>query len=93
MQFFKPENDFEVRQALIAAGRGDRIGGRDGLIPTAPAEGGETAAGERGPLPRDGESGEGRESGRAGAVEQWPPAGAEDAAAAAGRKKGRQSER
>jgi hypothetical protein len=36
MQFFKPENYFEVRQALAEAGRGDLIGGCDGLIPTQP---------------------------------------------------------
>jgi hypothetical protein len=37
MQFFKPENYFEVRQALIEAGRGDLIGGEcDCLIPTHP---------------------------------------------------------
>jgi hypothetical protein len=36
MQFFKPENYFEVREALIAADRGDLIGGCDGLIPAQP---------------------------------------------------------
>src|SRR5262245_39305562 len=36
MQFFKPENYFEVREALIRAGRGDLIGGCDGLIPANP---------------------------------------------------------
>ncbi|HVL12727.1 MAG TPA: YgiQ family radical SAM protein [Gemmata sp.] len=36
MQFFKPENYFEVREALIQAGRGDLIGGCDGLIPANP---------------------------------------------------------
>jgi uncharacterized radical SAM protein YgiQ len=36
MQFFKPENWFEVRQALIEAGRADLIGGCDGLIPANP---------------------------------------------------------
>jgi uncharacterized radical SAM protein YgiQ len=36
MQFFKPENYFEVREALIQAGRGDLIGGCDGLIPAQP---------------------------------------------------------
>ena len=37
MQFFKPENYFEVRQALIEAGRGDLIGGGcDCLIPAHP---------------------------------------------------------
>jgi hypothetical protein len=36
MQFFKPENWFLVRAALIEAGRQDLIGGCDGLIPAHP---------------------------------------------------------
>jgi uncharacterized radical SAM protein YgiQ len=37
LQFFKPENYFEVRQALSAAGRSDLIGsGCDALIPAEP---------------------------------------------------------
>ena len=37
LQFFKPENYFEVRQALRAAGRADLIGdGCDALIPARP---------------------------------------------------------
>jgi uncharacterized radical SAM protein YgiQ len=37
MQFFKPENYFEVRAALLKAGRGDLIGtGCDALIPAQP---------------------------------------------------------
>lgn len=36
MQFFKPENYFTVREALIEAGRADLIGGCDGLIPAQP---------------------------------------------------------
>jgi Domain of unknown function (DUF3362) len=37
MQFFKPENYFEVRKALMEAGRQDLIGsGRDCLIPAQP---------------------------------------------------------
>ena len=37
LQFFKPENYFEVRQALRAAGRADLIGdGCDALIPASP---------------------------------------------------------
>ncbi|MBA4191773.1 MAG: hypothetical protein C0467_27655 [Planctomycetaceae bacterium] len=35
-QFFKPENYFTVREALIQAGRSDLIGGCDGLIPVNP---------------------------------------------------------
>jgi hypothetical protein len=37
MQFFKPENYFEVREALLQAGRGELIGtGCDALIPAQP---------------------------------------------------------
>jgi hypothetical protein len=37
MQFFKPENWFTVREALLEAGRGDLIGsGCDCLIPANP---------------------------------------------------------
>lgn len=36
MQFFKPQNWFEVREALIQAKRTDLIGGCDGLIPANP---------------------------------------------------------
>ena len=36
MQFFKPENYFDVRQALIEAKRQDLIGGCEGLIPAEP---------------------------------------------------------
>jgi hypothetical protein len=37
LQFFKPENYFEVRKALEAAGRADLIGnGCDALIPAQP---------------------------------------------------------
>jgi len=37
MQFFKPENYFEVREALLQAGRADLIGGGcDALIPAQP---------------------------------------------------------
>ncbi|WP_246524202.1 DUF3362 domain-containing protein [Gemmata palustris] len=36
MQFFKPEHYFEVREALIKAGRADLIGGCNGLIPAQP---------------------------------------------------------
>jgi hypothetical protein len=37
LQFFKPENYFEVRQALEQAGRGNLIGsGCDALIPAQP---------------------------------------------------------
>ncbi|MFO0798679.1 MAG: DUF3362 domain-containing protein [Gemmataceae bacterium] len=37
-QFFKPENDFLVRDALAQAGRADLIGRCDGLIPPKEAE-------------------------------------------------------
>ncbi|MBO0700038.1 MAG: YgiQ family radical SAM protein, partial [Zavarzinella sp.] len=36
MQFFKPENWFTVREALVEAGRQDLIGGCEGLIPANP---------------------------------------------------------
>jgi hypothetical protein len=37
LQFFKPENYFEVRKALLEAGRGDLIGSHcDALIPAQP---------------------------------------------------------
>jgi len=36
MQFFKPENYYDVRQALIEAKRQDLIGGCEGLIPAEP---------------------------------------------------------
>ena len=36
MQFFKPENYFEVREALTQAGRADLIGGCEGLIAAQP---------------------------------------------------------
>ncbi|HMF12968.1 MAG TPA: YgiQ family radical SAM protein [Gemmataceae bacterium] len=36
LQFFKPENYFEVRKALIEAERQDLIGGCEGLIPAQP---------------------------------------------------------
>ena len=36
MQFFKPENYFTVREALLKAGRADLIGGCEGLIPANP---------------------------------------------------------
>jgi hypothetical protein len=37
MQFFKPENSFEVREVLMQAGRQDLIGGGcDALIPAQP---------------------------------------------------------
>jgi hypothetical protein len=37
LQFFKPENYFAVRDALIEAHREDLIGGCDGLIPALAA--------------------------------------------------------
>jgi len=38
MQFFKPENWFTVREALVGAGRQDLIGGCEGLIPANPPQ-------------------------------------------------------
>ena len=39
LQYFKPENWREVRDALIQAGRQDLIGGKKGLIPAEPPRG------------------------------------------------------
>jgi hypothetical protein len=36
LQFFKPENYFEVREALLQTGRKNLIGGCDGLIAAEP---------------------------------------------------------
>jgi len=36
MQFFGPESNFTVREALIQAGRQDLIGGCEGFIPANP---------------------------------------------------------
>ena len=96
MQFFKPENDFMVREALLKAGRADLIGsGCDCLIPSnRPAQGGHrgaTAAGQRRgrrrPLSLHCQPSRGR-AGRRAAVraEQGLPAGEEVVEAAAGRK-------
>ncbi len=49
LQFFKPENYFEVREALLKAGRRDLIGGgRDALIAAAPPREALAARRERG---------------------------------------------
>jgi len=48
LQFFKPENYFEVRKALLEAGRGDLIGsGCDALIPAQPPRAARAAKMER----------------------------------------------
>ena len=48
LQFFKPENFFEVREALLKAGRGDLIGeGCDALIPSRPPKQAQRARMER----------------------------------------------
>jgi len=48
LQFFKPENYFEVREALLQAGRGDLIGGGcDALIPAQPPKEALTARREK----------------------------------------------
>ena len=82
MQFFKPENYFKVREALIQAGRQDLIGnGCDCLIPAQPPkeaiEARRRRANDAGPLPHRRQPGEGREAGRARPAEQGLPAGAE----------------
>ena len=75
MHFFQPENSFEVREALIRAGRGDLIGGCGGLIPPQPPE--ETvearrrqANGAARSLSRRGEPRRGRGAGRAAGAPQ-----------------------
>ncbi len=48
LQYFKPENWFEVRDALMGVGRQDLIGDRpECLIPTHPPRGAHEAAGRR----------------------------------------------
>jgi uncharacterized radical SAM protein YgiQ len=48
LQFFKPENYFEVREALLQAGRADLIGGGcDALIPAQPPKEAQMARRER----------------------------------------------
>ena len=67
MQFFKPENYFEVREALDQAGRTDLIGsGCDCLIPAQPPkeaiEARQASGQRRGPLPQRRQPGKGREA-------------------------------
>ncbi len=94
LQFFKPENYFEVREALIEAGRHGpdrrRLRRPD---PRPAAEGGARGAAASGPttrcgrpLPHGGEPGEGRAARRAGPAEAGLPAGAE--VGTSGRKQG-----
>jgi hypothetical protein len=66
MQFFKPQNSFMVREALLKAGRADLIGsGCDCLIPAHPPKAGIEARRRRareaaeGDHYHNGESGEG----------------------------------
>ena len=88
LQFFKPENYFVVREALLKAGRQDLIGsGCDCLIPAQPPKAGDRsaeAAGERGrrgrPLPFHRQPSEGRAGRRARLAESGLPTGAEDGA-------------
>ena len=50
LQYFKPENWFEVRDALVGAGRQDLIGDRpECLIPAHPPRGAREGAGRRPP--------------------------------------------
>ena len=86
LQFFKPENYFEVREALLKAGQGGPH--RRGVRlpdPGPPAEGGHrgpTPQGERGragrPRPHRGQPGEGRAARGAGLAESGLPTGAKD---------------
>jgi uncharacterized radical SAM protein YgiQ len=56
MQFFKPENYFAVRDALTQAGRGDLIGGCDGLIPATPPK--EALEAQKAPKAKPGQRGD-----------------------------------
>jgi Domain of unknown function (DUF3362) len=83
MQFFKPENYFMVRKALLKAGRGDLIGnGCDCLIPAHPPRQAIEATGEwdsrRRPLPFNRQPSEGRAGRRAWPAESGLPTGEED---------------
>ncbi|HEX4606694.1 MAG TPA: DUF3362 domain-containing protein [Urbifossiella sp.] len=84
MPFFKPENDFLVRDALAAVGAGRPDWRVRRVDPGPPAEGGDRgppAGGEssrprgRRPLPHGGQPGAGREAGRAGGgpvkLDEW----------------------
>ena len=98
MQFFKPENNFAVREALIQAGRQDLIGnGCDCLIPAQPPKeaiearrcrANETAHGDHYHTVANPAKGEpaGERGGWSGQADRLP-AGAEDAEAAAGEEK------
>jgi hypothetical protein len=86
MQFFKPENYFMVREALIQAGRQDLIGGScDCLIPAQPPReaiearrrrADEAARGDH--LPYSRQPGQGRAARRTRLAESGLPTGAED---------------
>ena len=85
MQFFKPENYFMVREALLKAGRADLIGnGCDCLIPAQPPSRRSRRGGNgewdsrRRPLPFHRQPGEGRAGRRARPAESGLPTGAED---------------
>ena len=92
LQFFKPDNYFEVRKALEQAGRTDLIGGGcDALIPAHPpkedAYGAATTGQRRGQrrlLSHVDESGEGRTGRRTGSAEPGISARSEVAEAEAG---------
>jgi hypothetical protein len=65
LQFFKPENYFDVRDALAEAGREDLIGpGPECLIPTKPPQ--EARQRKQGPR-RPGKPSDGYRPGRSGA--------------------------
>ncbi len=72
MQFFKPENWFEVRRALLDAGRGDLIGdGPEALIPSRPPHAAIDARRER--AERDVKRGAGRGSAGRGGTRGYRP--------------------
>lgn len=67
LQFFKPENYFAVKQALLRAGRGDLIGsGRSCLIPQVPPRGARQAQQSRGESSGSGGGGGYRRAAREG---------------------------
>ena len=98
MQFFKPENYFMVREALLKAGRGDLIGnGCDCLIPSQPPKAAIEARRQRANEVAEGDHyhtvanpAKGARSRRARLTESGLPAGADDGAPVeTGREKGK----
>lgn len=86
MQFFKPENYFMVREALLKAGRGDLIGsGCDCLIPAQPPRAAQRARREQ----ANQSPGEGRSANQWPSEDQDGPAGDRSARRQQGKKRSR----